>query len=73
MEAIDVRKLVIAWIEKIGSGEVEKKLIDRGVPVSTRLRLVKGYYPNEPTGVLRATLIDELQKAGILSQEKEPA
>jgi hypothetical protein len=66
--AQDIRKLILDWVNRDGIGAVEKRLIDRGLAQSTRVRLVNGKYPSPPGGLLLATLQDELKKAGLLRE-----
>lgn len=59
-----VLKLVPEWASSIGQTTAMRRLIDRGLGLSTADKMVHGRYGSTPKDVVAEILIDEMAKDG---------
>lgn len=63
---LDLRKMIVDWVKEVGEFRVEQELMLEVRAPTTRSRLLKGNYPNPPTGLLEQACIRALEKSGRL-------
>jgi len=60
-----ILRLVKDWVAKIGEGEVKRRLVMRGVGLSTADHIAHFRYRSTPKELLASILEDEMKKDGL--------
>jgi hypothetical protein len=63
---MDIKNLLKEWIKRDGELVVERALLEKGIPLSTRLGLMKGRHRGEPRGLLKIALLECLYNAKMI-------
>lgn len=71
MSQREILSWIAEWIKRDGKAAVEQSLMLRGLPITTRYKILSGQFrPSKRGGLLKETLIDELKRAGFPPENK---